>query len=271
MDLPSTIGLWRPWAAVAGLSVLLFLEWWRPFQVPVQFKLRHLTTNLAIAGSNAVVINVLFGGVLVAWSQRADTEGWGLLHHLELGFFANTIAAVILLDLLFYGVHWANHQVPVLWRCHRAHHSDLDLDVTSALRFHLGEILISTGIKTITIPILGISAAGLVIFEVALLASAQFQHSNIRLPEPWETQLRRLIVTPHMHWLHHSHCPQDHNANYGTIFSTWDRVFGTYQMRIPRTEIQIGLDEYSLVKHVQLFRFYVMPFGRACRPAPIGE
>jgi sterol desaturase/sphingolipid hydroxylase (fatty acid hydroxylase superfamily) len=265
MDVLSEIGRWKPWAAFASLSVLLLLEWWVPFRISLQPKLRHMVTNCVIAGGNAAIVNVLFGAVLLAWSHRADREGWGLLHYVGLGPVADIVAAVVVLDLVFYGVHWANHQVPFLWRFHHAHHSDLDLDATSALRFHLGEVLISTGIKAISIPVLGISPAGLLIFEMALQAAAQFQHSNIRLPEGGETWVRRVIVTPHMHWLHHSHCPQDHNANYGTILSMWDRMLGTYSMRIPRNEIRIGLDEYPLPKDVGLFSFYLMPFGRARR------
>lgn len=112
MDVLSEIGRWKPWVAFASLSVLLLLEWWVPFRISLQPKLRHVVTNCVIAGGNAAIVNVLFGGVLLTWSHRADREGWGLLHYVGLGPIADIVAAVVVLDLVFYGVHWANHQVP---------------------------------------------------------------------------------------------------------------------------------------------------------------
>ena len=260
----------RPFLALGALALLLALEWWIPFRGLVQSKLRHVTTNLTIAGTNAVVVHLLLGGPLLLWSQVVKTEGWGLLHQLGMGPLSNILASVVLFDLVFYGAHWANHKVPFLWRFHRAHHSDLALDVTTAVRFHLGEVLISTGIKAGGITALGISPLGLVLFEMTLLAAAQFQHSNLGLPGRVDTGIRLMIVTPHMHWIHHSRRPHEHNSNFGTISSVWDRLFGTYFMQVRQAEIQVGLNEYSWPEQVGLLGFSAMPFRGGCRPGRSG-
>ena len=265
MNIESHLGLIRSLTAVGGLGVLLALEAWRPFRVPVQPKLGHVTVNLGVAGTNAVAVNVVFGGLLLVWASRVTEMGWGLFPTLGLDAGPTIGASVVALDVIFYGVHWANHRVPVLWRFHRAHHSDLDFDVTTAVRFHLGEVLVSTGVKAACITILGVSPWGLVAFETGLLAAAQFQHSNLRLPESWETRLRAVIVTPNMHRIHHSRVPAEHNANFGTIFSGWDRLIGTYRMLVRQEHIAIGLGEYPRPEDVTFLRFWAMPLGRGCR------
>lgn len=270
MELVPDLAAWRPWAVLTGLALLLGAEWYAPFRAPLRSKLRHVATNLVIAGSNAAAVSLLFSGLLVLWSRRAELEGWGLLHRLALDPLANLAASVVLLDLVFYVAHWLNHRVPLLWRFHRAHHSDRELDVTSALRFHLFEVLVSTGIKAGAVVLLGISPPGLILFEMTLVAAAQFQHSNLRLPGALDGSLRVLIVTPHMHWIHHSRNPQDHNANFGTIFSLWDRLLGTYRLRIAQEAVRIGLDEFRDPAQVGLLGFFATPFGEACRRHPGG-
>lgn len=252
-------------ASVLGiLGLLLALEWRHPFRTPGQPTVRHAAMNLTIAGSNAVLVNLLFGGWLLFLSHRVASESWGLLPQLGLSPLSLIVASVVLLDLTFYGVHRANHDLSWLWRFHRAHHSDLDLDVTSAFRFHLGEVLMSTGIKALTIPILGIPPAGLLLFDTLLVASAEFQHSNVRLPASVDGTLRRVIVTPHMHWIHHSRETTHHNSNFGTILSMWDRMFGTGSFDVRRQDVRIGLDQYSSPESVSFRAFLAMPLG----PAP---
>jgi sterol desaturase/sphingolipid hydroxylase (fatty acid hydroxylase superfamily) len=264
------ISLLRPLSAFALLGLLLSLEWRIPFRVPIQAKFRHAATNLVIGGTNAVVVNLVMGGMLLFLTSQVETQGWGLLHLLGLGPLVTPAASVILLDLIFYGVHWANHHVPFLWRLHRAHHSDLDLDVTTSQRFHIGEVLISTLTKAASVAALGISWMGLLIFELALQAATQFQHSNLRLLEPVDNGVRYLVVTPHMHWIHHSFRPREHNTNFGTIFTAWDRLFGTYFMQTRQEEIRVGLAEYPSLDQVGLLGFLSMPIGSACRPGPYG-
>src|SRR5690348_11260630 len=130
---------------VAGL--LLILEWLAPFRIPVQSKLHHVSTNLIIFGGNSLVVQFLVGWALLLWSSRVGSQMWGLLHQLRLEPISHVALSVVLLDLIYYGAHRLNHRVSFLWRFHRAHHSDLDVDMTTSVRFHLGEVLISTGVK----------------------------------------------------------------------------------------------------------------------------
>ena len=268
MDFIGDMTALRMSLAFGVLGFFLALEGWIPFRAPVQSKLQHVATNLVIVGGNAVVVNLLVGGGLLLWSRRVEVEGWGLLNQLGWGPLAKVLVSVVLLDLIFFGNHWVNHHVPLLWRFHRAHHSDLDLDVSTGLRFHLGEVLVSTAVKGVSIAALGVPPLGFIISEMALLAAAQFQHSNLSLPKYLETPIRMFLVTPYMHWIHHSRRPREHNSNFGTMLSAWDRLFGTYFMDIRREEIKLGLDEYSSLDRVGILRFYLMPLGGSCRRIP---
>jgi len=266
MEYLSEIAAWQSWVLFLGLGLFLGLERRRPFRVSVQGKLLHAATNLTIAGGNAAVVTLLVGGLLLAWIDWTNREGWGLLQQMGVGPTGNIVASVLLLDLIFYGMHRANHRFSILWRFHRAHHSDLEVDVTTALRFHLGEVLISTGIKAAIIPVMGISWIGWLVYEIAAQAVSQFQHMNVPLPDPVDSEIRRLLVTPGMHWIHHSRRRLDHDTNFGIIFSTWDRWLGTYRMQARREEIQVGLDEYPLPERGNLWQFFKIPFGAGCRP-----
>jgi sterol desaturase/sphingolipid hydroxylase (fatty acid hydroxylase superfamily) len=152
-----------------------------------------------------------------------------------------------------------------LWRLHRAHHSDLDLDVTTSSRFHLGEVTLSTVYKIGFIWVLGVSPLGLVALESALLFAAQAQHSNLRIPEPFETMVRWIFVTPHMHRIHHSQEVMELNSNFSTIFSWWDRLIGTYQMEVRQEGIMIGLKDYPATWNVTLWQVLLIPFGKSCK------
>ncbi len=251
--------------ALGGLGLLWAIEQAVPFRRPVQARFPRYVVNFVIAGSNVVVINLLFGSFLLGWSWRVMEEGSGLFNILGLGTTANLIGSVVFLDLLFYGVHWANHKAPLLWRLHRAHHSDLDLDVTTASRFHPGEVTLSTIYKIGFIGLFGIGPLGLVAFESALLLSAQIQHSNLRIPEPFETMVRWVFVTPNMHRVHHSREEIELNSNFSTIFSMWDRLLGTYHMDVRQEGIVIGLKDYPDTRQVTLWRVLGIPFGKSCK------
>jgi sterol desaturase/sphingolipid hydroxylase (fatty acid hydroxylase superfamily) len=247
------------------VGFLLTLEWLVPFRVPIQSRLEHVSTNLVIFGGNSVVAYFLLSLALVFLSSYVTSEKWGLLSYFRLEPVFNIIVSVIVLDLIAYGVHRLYHRVPFLWRFHRAHHSDLDIDATTSLRFHLGEVLITTGIKGLTVLGLGISPVAFLISETVTLAAGLFSHGNLRLPRSLEPRLRLAIVTPTMHWIHHSCRPAEHNTNLGAVFSGWDRLFGTYFMGVQQSQIKFGLDEYPALSDVSLLRFYRIPFDRACR------
>ena len=247
------------------IAVILGLEWVAPFRTPMQSKLEHVSTNLIIFGGNSLVQQFLAGWTLLIWSSYVTSEGWGLLYKLHLAPVSHVILSVIMLDLFGYGIHRLYHRVPFLWRFHRAHHSDLDMDATTSIRFHLGEVLITMSVKALTVGILGISPMGFLISESLTLAAGLFSHGNVRLPSWLEPRLRLVIVTPTMHWIHHSRRSAEHNANLSAVFSGWDRIFGSYYMGVAQHEIQFGLNEYPALEDVNFVRFCRMPFDPACR------
>jgi sterol desaturase/sphingolipid hydroxylase (fatty acid hydroxylase superfamily) len=262
VDLLSHISLWWTLVFVIG-GFLLAWESAAPLRTPLESKLRHVSVNLVIFGVNALGLRLAAGGTLLLWSSRIEDQAWGLLNQLQLNPVSNIAVSVILLDLIYYGIHRLNHRVPFFWRFHRAHHSDLDVDVTTGLRFHLGEVLISTGIKVVSVLALGISPLGVLISEMALLMSAQFQHSNIPLPATIERTLRLGVVTPPMHIVHHSVRLTEQNSNYGTMLSWWDRLFGTYVTTVPQGTLTLGLDEYR--RDLGVIEFYRIPLDPPAR------
>jgi sterol desaturase/sphingolipid hydroxylase (fatty acid hydroxylase superfamily) len=139
------------------------------------------------------------------------------------------------------------------------------MDATTSIRFHFGEVIMTTGMKGLSVWALGVSPAGLLISETLTLCAGLFAHANVRLPSKLEPRLRLAIVTPTMHWIHHSRRPSEHNANLSPVFSVWDRLFGTYHMGVAQHEIQFGLDEYPALEDVGFVRFYRMPFDQPCR------
>src|SRR5262245_20117100 len=255
----------RLFIPLALIGSILALEFLVPFRAPIQSRLEHVSTNLIIFGGNSVVAYFLSSLALVYLSSYVTSGGWGVLSYARLDPLLNILVSVILLDLLAYGVHRLYHRVPILWRFHRAHHTDLDVDATTSLRFHLGEVLITTGIKASAVALLGISPVGFLISETVTLAAALFSHGNVKLPKNLEPRLRLAIVTPTMHWIHHSCRPAEHNTNLGDVFSGWDRLFGTYFMGVQQDQIKFGLEEYPSPEDVNIFRFYRIPFDTACR------
>jgi sterol desaturase/sphingolipid hydroxylase (fatty acid hydroxylase superfamily) len=202
------------------------------------------------------------------WSRHVEGQQWGLLHHLTTGPITEIVISIILLDLAYYGFHRFNHVVPLLWRFHRGHHSDLDIDVTTSVRFHFGEVLLTSLFKGIIVLALGVSPAGYLAFETVIFISGLYQHMNFKLPVPIERLFRPVLVTPLLHGIHHSRRSEDHNKNFGVLFSGWDRLFGTYTAGDEHQDILFGLDEYPETKDVQILPFLRIPFDSASPRIP---
>ena len=171
-----------------------------------------------------------FGLPLLAVGAAIDAEaqGWGLFNALALPYWVEVVVAILLLDLAIWTQHLVTHKVPLLWRLHRVHHADRDVDVTTAIRFHPVEIALSMLLKIGLVYLLGLPALAVILFEIILNGTAMFNHSNLKLPVGIEAVLRRFLVTPDMHRVHHSIHRDEHDSNYGFALSIWDRIFGTY-------------------------------------------
>ncbi len=249
---------------VGGFVLLLLIESVWPFRRPADSRWRRYAINLFITGSNALLLSVLLGGLIIAAYRAFELHRLGLLLWLGIGGWGNVFVTVVILDGVTYAWHRAYHGLPLLWRMHRVHHSDRDVDVTTSGRFHLTEMVLSAIFRLGVIAALGASVAGVVIFEIVFGLLNQAEHSNLKIPEPFETWLRWIFVTPDMHRIHHSQEQAHTNSNYSTIFSFWDRWGGTYVFGPNQQRLTIGLPEYPRAEHVTFGKVLAMPFGPPC-------
>lgn len=233
--------------AFLGIFLLMaLLELAMPRRTQKASKPKRWTTNLLIAGIDSLVIRLMamlaVPVAAVAAAAWAEANHWGLLAFIDLPGWLEIIIAMVALDLAIYGQHVASHKIPVLWRLHKVHHTDVEFDVTTAVRFHPVEIGLSMLWKILVVLSLGASPWAVVLFEIALNGCAMFNHANIKLPVLLDRFVRMIIVTPDMHRVHHSIHRDEHDTNFGFNLSCWDRLFGTYtdQPKEGHTGMTIG-------------------------------
>jgi sterol desaturase/sphingolipid hydroxylase (fatty acid hydroxylase superfamily) len=213
------------------LAVMAVWEMLHPVRPLAISKPVRWFNNLAIVALNAVVMRVVFPLTLFGLALLGEEHEWGALHLTNWAGWVRVVVSVVVLDGVIYLQHVMFHAVPLLWRFHRMHHADLDFDVTTGLRFHTCEMLISLGVKITAILALGPPALGVLVFEVLLTSTAMFNHSNVRLPKALERLVRAILVTPDMHRVHHSIVPAETNSNFGFSLPWWDFLMGTYRAR----------------------------------------
>ncbi|AEX21916.1 hypothetical protein VEJY3_07130 [Vibrio sp. EJY3] len=218
--------------------------------------------NLSLVALNSVVIALVMPIVAFQAAVIASEHQWGLFQLLSFPDWLNVLLSIILLDFIIYVQHVIFHRVPVLWKLHRMHHADLDIDVTTGARFHPIEILISMVIKIGAVFMLGVSPIAIVMFEIILNASAMFNHSNAKLALPVDAWLRKAIVTPDMHRVHHSVIPRETHSNFGFFLSVWDRMFSTYraQPELGHEHVVIGLPDIRDKQEQRLDKLLTQPF-----------
>ena len=219
-------------------------------------------TNIFLVLLNASIIKLLMPISLTALALLCEKHGTGLLNLAQVPAWLAFIFAVLVMDLGIYWQHRLVHQIPVLWRIHRLHHSDTEIDVTTAGRFHVFEILLSFLIKALIIISLGAPATAVLVFEILLNFCAMFNHANIELPKWLEPRLRKLIVTPEMHRIHHSSKPSETDSNYGFCLSVWDRFFNSYinSAQEDTRTMQIGLKIFRSDNEQSIFALLTQPF-----------
>lgn len=225
-------------------------------------RLVRWTNNLALVVIDTAVLRLAFPLLAVALALWAQESGWGLFNLFGAPLWLAVPLSVLLLDLAIYGQHVLFHKVPVLWRLHRVHHADLEFDVTTGLRFHPGEIVLSMLIKLALVAALGAPALAVLLFEVLLNATSMFNHSNIRLPLGLDRVLRLIVVTPDMHRVHHSVLRHETDSNYGFNLPWWDRLFGTYraQPEAGHEAMTIGIGQFRTPRDMWLDRMLLQPF-----------
>ncbi len=242
--------------------VAQLFEAWRPLRKPTQNKRRRVFINVGIAATAALALRFTFFPVVMGVAVFAESRQIGLTHYLQLSGLIGIALSVVALDWTLYYWHGMLHKIPFLWRFHNVHHVDLDLDTSTALRFHFGELAMSAFYRSAQVLIFGISPFSLVLFEMLITTFAQFHHSNVRLPIGFERFLSKAIITPRLHGIHHSIVRQETDSNFGTILTIWDYLHTTFRGNVPQDRITIGVPSFQDPRELGLFGALGLPFRR---------
>ncbi|MEX0878257.1 MAG: sterol desaturase family protein [Thermoanaerobaculia bacterium] len=259
----SPLSPWLTSAIVAGTFLFFLLtETWRPLRRSRESRLRRIGRNLATAGIGFATWELLAIPILLPVSRWAMERDFGLLNWLALPGWLRVAAAVVLLDYTLWFWHWANHRIGFFWRFHRVHHVDRDMDASTAVRFHFGELGLSVFYRALQVAVFGVDPRSVAVWQTLLFVSILFHHSNTRLPLGVERVLVRLIVTPRMHGIHHSDFQNETNTNWSSLLSVWDYLHGTVRLDVPQDAITIGLPAYDDPRKVTLGKIFALPFLR---------
>lgn len=248
-------------AALVGAGLLLFLlERLVPLRAAKARLLGRLLVNLTFSALALAAATLLVGPAVEASFAAPAGRRLGLLSLLSLPAPLAAVVGFLAMDLSFYYWHRLNHRVPLLWRFHNVHHIDPDLDVSTALRFHFGELAFSAGFRVVQILAIGVPPWLYAVYEVVFQANTLFHHSNIRLPISFERGLNQMLVTPRMHGIHHSQIQRETNSNYGVVFPWWDRLHRTLGLNVAQSAITIGVAGYSRPEDNRLWQALWIPF-----------
>ncbi len=258
---------------VGAFAVMAIWEVWRPRRQLSQGKARHWGINLTLTALNTFVVHLTVGAVAVSAALFAQQRGWGVWSLLHAPLWGNIMLSLVVLDFAIYLQHVLSHTLPVFWRLHRVHHTDLDVDMTTGLRFHPIEILLSMVYKAALVLLLGAHPAAVITFEVILNATSAFNHANVRLPAALERIIRQVVMTPDLHRIHHSVIVAETNSNFGFSVPFWDRLCGTYrdQPGQPQTTMPLGLQDYRDPRALGLGRLLLLPFVTHLGPTSLQQ
>ena len=246
------------------LIVLICLEMFYPrrqLQLP---RAQRWFSNIGISVLNTLFVKLVFPVAGIGAAILAQQKQWGLLNHLEISHWVGVVLFLLVFDLTIYFQHRLFHTVPLLWRLHRMHHTDVDYDVTTGNRFHPVSILLSSMIKFMLVILMGAAPIAVLIAEVLLNATAMFNHSNLKIPLRLDRILRLFVVTPDMHRIHHSVDESEHSHNFGFNFPWWDRLFGTYQAEpgLGHESMEIGIRGFRNLRSANLLWLLMQPLTK---------
>jgi sterol desaturase/sphingolipid hydroxylase (fatty acid hydroxylase superfamily) len=260
-------------AFLAIFAAMAVWEEFAPRRARTLARLKRWPSNLGVTVLNPILLRIVFPSGAVGLALVGAQRGWGLFNNLSVAPLVAATLSVVLLDFVIYLQHVMFHAVPALWRLHRMHHADLDLDVTSGGRFHPLEILISMVVKFAAIAALGTPAGAVLVFEVLLNVTSMFNHSNVWIPPRVERALRWFVVTPDMHRVHHSILVRETNSNFGFNLPWWDRLLGTYrpQPAAGHQGMTIGIEQFRRVEDLRLDRMLLQPLMSGAGAYPISD
>jgi sterol desaturase/sphingolipid hydroxylase (fatty acid hydroxylase superfamily) len=244
---------------LAGSSMLL-AERFAPLRRSVESKLLHVVRNLSIGGVSVSLTPLLQAPLLQPVASWILRDHIGLLQVTGWPRWLETVIGIVLLDYTLWWWHWANHRIRFFWRFHLVHHADRDLDASTALRFHFGELLLSIPVRAVQMIIIGVDPRTLWLWQTILFASILVHHANVRLPFAVERVLVRLIVTPRMHGIHHSNRIEETNTNYSSLVSVWDLLHRTLRLEVPQERVVIGVPAYNSESDVTIGKMLLLPF-----------
>lgn len=243
-------------------ALMVMWEALAPRRMEPNFRGVRWPSNIGIVVFNTLIIRLVFPTTAVGLALVEEQQGWGFFNMVSLPYWVTIMTSVILLDLTLYLQHVLFHAVPLLWRLHRMHHTDIFFDITTGVRFHPFEIVLSMCIKLMVIAALGSPAVAVLVFEVLLNATSMFNHGNVWIPKELDRYVRWIIVTPDMHRVHHSVLIEETNSNFGFNLPWWDRLFGTYRPQPARGHdgMTIGLEQFRQRNDLRLDRMLLQPF-----------
>jgi len=253
---------WSAPLIIGAFAALFWLERRRPLRSAVEPKVTRTARNLTLAGISAVALQLTEAPAALGLAALVERHNLGLLKLVSLPVWLETLFGIVLLDYTLYIWHVLTHKVPFLWRFHLVHHVDLDLDASTALRFHFGELAVSVPWRVVQVIVIGVSPLSYLTWQVFMFLSILFHHSNVELPIRMERWLNRLFVTPRMHGIHHSIVHEEADSNWSSGLTIWDRLHGTLRLNVPQREITIGVPAYRKPEDVELLRILPMPFGK---------
>ncbi len=249
-------------ASAALFALFALSEWVKPRRKLTASKSQRWITNLSIVVLDSLLVRLLFPAAAVGVALWASSAGYGVFNLIAMPFWLSLIISIIVLDFAVWLSHLLSHKVPVFWRIHRMHHADPDIDVSTAIRFHPIEIILSMIYKAAWVVLLGAPAAAVILFETLLNGTAIFNHSNTKLPSAVDRIVRLFLVTPDMHRVHHSTLRHETDSNYGFNLPWWDRLFGTYvdQPSKGHSAMDIGLPQWQDERPTRLGWSLSVPF-----------
>lgn len=253
-----------PWIAAplvaTAFVVLIYLERKRPLRNRVEPDMRHGARNLAIGTIGALAMITCESPIIQPLARMVEQNGWGLLGRMPLPEWVVTGIALVLMDYTFYIWHVLLHRWQFLWRFHAVHHIDLDLDTSTALRFHFGELLVSIPWRTAQVLVIGLTPGTFALWQMWFALCVMFHHSNVRLPMRWERWVNFILVTPRMHGVHHSNIQEETNSNWSSGLTIWDWLHGSLRRNVPQDDIEIGVPAFSDPKSVHIQPALASPF-----------
>ncbi len=246
---------------LAGIFVVLFIaESRRRLRKRTMPRWKRITTNSVVAIPSVPLLRFVLLPVMIWLAKKNKKMKWGINYQYKAPPFIKAFVAFLIMDYTNYLWHVLNHKIPLLWRFHLVHHTDVDLDVSTAFRFHFGELIGSVFFRGGFVFLSGATPLTVLLYEILFEAETQFHHSNWRLPHEFENRLNKIIVTPRMHGIHHSNTRREADSNYSVIFSAWDRIHDTLDLNKPQQQIVIGVPSYSNPKELTSSFLLKLPF-----------